>query len=95
MNLLRTASDNAAPAVASPLEKKEGIDQDPISAPTIAEHAPLPVGNAPSPREKMRREQYRNDLLCALKPFLSRERCEAVDMILRLSALGNVLKQLQ
>lgn len=41
------------------------------------------------------RERCRNDLLLALKPFLSKERCEAVDMILRLSALGTVLKQLQ
>ena len=40
-------------------------------------------------------DRHRNDLLLALKPFLSKERCEAVDMILRLSALGNVLKHLQ
>ena len=39
--------------------------------------------------------KHRHDLLLALKPFLSKERCEAVDMILRLSALGNVLRHLQ
>ena len=37
----------------------------------------------------------RDDLLLALKPFLSPARCEAVDTIIRLSKLGAVLKHLQ
>ena len=37
----------------------------------------------------------RNDLLLALKPFLSRERAAAVDAILRISQLGNVLQTLK
>lgn len=37
----------------------------------------------------------RNDLLLALKPFLSYERAAAVDAILRLSHLGNVLQTLK
>ncbi len=37
----------------------------------------------------------RNDLLLALKPFLSHERAAAVDAILRLSHLGNVLQTLK
>lgn len=37
----------------------------------------------------------RDDLLLALKPFLSPHRAEAVDMIIRLSRLGNVLGALQ
>lgn len=36
----------------------------------------------------------RNDLLLSLKPFLSRERCEAIDMIIRLSTLGNILSKM-
>ena len=40
------------------------------------------------------REALRNDLLIALKPFLSKERCAAVDTIIRLSALGKVLGQI-
>ena len=37
----------------------------------------------------------RDNLLCALKPFLSRERKEAVDSILRISKLGEFLKQMK
>ena len=37
----------------------------------------------------------REHLLLALKPFLSRERCEAVDAILRISQLGDVLGRLK
>ena len=39
-------------------------------------------------------EDYRNDLLLALKPFLSPERRNAVDAMLRISKLGNVLRQI-
>lgn len=46
------------------------------------------------PPVKPSQERCRKDLLLALKPFLSKERCEAVDMILRLSTLGALLKQL-
>ncbi len=34
----------------------------------------------------------RDDLLLALKPFLSPARCEAIDMLLRISRLGNALQ---
>lgn len=37
----------------------------------------------------------RDDLLLALKPFLSRERAATVDTILRLARLGNVLQSLK
>ena len=37
----------------------------------------------------------RDNLLCALKPFLSKERKEAVDSILRISKLGEFLKQMK
>lgn len=36
----------------------------------------------------------RNDLLLALKPFLSPERCRAIDMLLGLSRLGDVLQKM-
>lgn len=39
-------------------------------------------------------ETCRNDLLLALKPFLSPERREAVDVILHIAQLGNILRQL-
>ena len=40
------------------------------------------------------RRNCRNDLLLALKPFLSPERCRAVDMLLGLSRLGDVLQKM-
>lgn len=40
------------------------------------------------------RRGCRNDLLIALKPFLSPERCRAIDMLLGLSRLGDVLQKM-
>ena len=37
----------------------------------------------------------RNNLLCALKPFLSKERQDAVESILRITKLGEFLKQMK
>ena len=37
----------------------------------------------------------REHLLLSLKPFLSRERCDAVDAILRISQLGEILGKLK
>lgn len=75
----RNAAEETAPKESPAEEASEG-GAVPAVAPSHG-HAP--------------RERCRKDLLLALKPFLSKERCEAVDMILRLSALGTVLKQLQ
>lgn len=38
--------------------------------------------------------ERREALLCALKPYLSRERCEAVDYLLRLWRVGDSIKAL-
>lgn len=51
--------------------------------------ASAPVAAKPSP------EHSRETLLVALKPFLSKERGEAIDTILRLSQLGSVLGQMK
>ena len=40
------------------------------------------------------RRGCRNDLLVALKPFLSPERCRAIDMLLGLSRLGDALQKM-
>lgn len=40
------------------------------------------------------RRSCRNDLLVALKPFLSPERCRAIDMLLGLSRLGDALQKM-
>ena len=47
-----------------------------------------------SKREERDRRSCRNDLLLALKPFLSPERCHAIDMLLGLSHLGDVLQKM-
>ena len=53
---------------------------------------PTPKPPLGTPRK---REDCRNDLLLALKPFLSAERCNAIDSIIRISHLGNVFSQLK
>ena len=40
-------------------------------------------------------EQDRNHLLLSLKPFLSKERQDAIESILRISQLGSILRQIQ
>lgn len=55
--------------------------------------ASLPPGTEPNTKERDRRG-CRNDLLLALKPFLSPERCRAIDMLLGLSRLGDALQKM-
>jgi hypothetical protein len=54
-----------------------------------------PVSLSPA-REQGERDRRgcRNDLLIALKPFLSPERCRAIDMLLGLSRLGDALQKM-
>lgn len=56
------------------------------------------LGKKPNPPPKQHprsSEDCRNDLLLALKPFLSPERRNAVDAMLRISKLGTVIKQIK
>ena len=46
-------------------------------------------------RQEKTAEICRNDLLLALKPFLSPERCRAIDTMLRIAKLGNVIRQIK
>ncbi len=55
----------------------------------------LSVPAAPVKDAKQSPELCRDNLLCALKPFLSPERRDAVDAILRISKLGTILQQLK
>ena len=50
---------------------------------------------APHHHHERSPEECRNDLLLALKPFLSPERRNAVDAIMRISKLGSVLRQMK
>ena len=57
--------------------------------------ASVPAVAAPSHGGGERdRRGCRNDLLVALKPFLSPERCRAIDMLLGLSRLGDALQKM-
>ena len=71
-------------AVLQPMLSNPSPNTSDTTVPAIASHNP----NHP-------RSDCRDDLLIALKPFLSPARCEAVDTIIRLSKLGHVLKHLQ
>lgn len=53
-----------------------------------------PASVTPSHGGGKDRHSCRNDLLLALKPFLSPERCRAIDMLLGLSRLGDVLQKM-
>ena len=57
--------------------------------------ASVPASAVGHPHGQPSPHNCRDDLLLALKPFLSPHRAEAVDMIIRLSRLGNVLGALQ
>lgn len=56
--------------------------------------AAVPVSATPSHGGGHDRKGCRNDLLVALKPFLSPERCRAIDMLLGLSRLGDALQKM-
>ena len=56
--------------------------------------APTPPSEAPPHGREHDRRNCRNDLLLALKPFLSPERCRAIDMLLGLSRLGDALQKM-
>ena len=53
---------------------------------------PLPAHPAATARSKT--EADRSALLCAMKPYLSRDRQNAIDYIIKLSRLGDILKTL-
>ena len=103
-----TDAEKAAPSVGVSLPSAEGLGavlSDPAMMEklpsVIAAIAPLMQGNQANPiRTKPQAEKpsgavCRDQLLLALKPFLSHERQEAVDRILRLAKLGAAFEQLK
>ena len=66
-----------------------------LSNPAIMQNLPALLSgmrsSPPVPVREKSAEDRRRDLLLALKPFLSKNRGDAVDMILQISRLGNVL----
>lgn len=64
------------------------------AAQTAAPPADAPAVPASAPAAEKKPTDNRTALLLALKPFLSEDRRNAVDAMLRISALGDVLRRL-
>ena len=57
--------------------------------------SPQSTPHTPSPADPKNMPLCRDNLLLALKPFLSPERCQAIDSMLRIAKLGEILGQLK
>ena len=71
-----------------------------LSNPTLMANLPnllagMRPAPAPAPAREKSPEDRRRDLLLALKPFLSKDREHAVDLILQISRLGAVLRMMR
>ena len=104
----RTNFSTAASATAAPSHTTGTMDglQAILSNPAMLEQLPKllavmkPMLTAMPPQKPTselpkKPEDCRNNLLQALKPFLSPARGEAIDSIIRISHLGNVFSQLK
>lgn len=75
-------------AMLRPMLEQQAAAPGPAPVTTTAEAA------APAPPPQKSAADQRTALLVALKPFLSQDRKNAVDAMLRISALGDVLRRL-
>ena len=74
---------------------QEKADIEPPASPTSAIADKLPeLLNMLSSNSSGIKQNRRSELLCALKPYLSQSRSEAIDKIIRFSELSAVLKNL-
>ena len=101
-----TSSNSKETAVPTASASVDGLSSI-LSDPSMLEKLPQIIAvmkplmesiptSAPAVKEaKQSPELCRDNLLCALKPFLSPERRDAVDAILRISRLGTVFQQLK
>ena len=81
-------------SVAKPILELMSSQPSPKSQTTHTNSEPdkLPAYPAASARSKS--EADRSALLCAMKPYLSQDRQNAIDYIIKLSRLGDILKTL-
>ena len=82
--------------MASPSEKEEkkAVDSDTATSSEISQRLPE-LFNMLSPQGSSGVSQNRrSELLCALKPYLSQSRSDAIDKIIRFSELSSVFKNL-
>ena len=76
---------------ASSATQNENSSEKPSDAPTINDKLPELL-NMLSSNSSNVRQSNRSELLCALKPYLSQSRSDAIDKIIRFSELSSVLK---
>jgi hypothetical protein len=73
------------------LGKSNSVTSETVSANALpAKSDPAKPVSAPSSRT----QSSRTDLLCAMKPYLSEDRRNAIDYIVKLGRLGDILKTL-
>ena len=84
---------NEESTVASAEENAKGKEEKDKEASALIEKFPEILGMLSS-KSSGAEKNRRSDLLCALKPYLSQSRSEAIDQIIRLSELSSVFKSL-
>ena len=90
---LKSNNSVAPPVEASATEKEKSEPPPSQSASAIPEKLPELL-NMLSQNSSGIKQSHRNELLCALKPYLSQSRSDAIDKIIRFSELSSVFKAL-
>lgn len=73
--------------------RQDNEEKTASTAPSLAEKFPELLGML-SGKGAGAQQSRRSELLCALKPYLSQTRVDAIDQIIRLSELSSVFKNL-
>ena len=74
-------------------EIKEETPTDGVSAASVTDKLPQLLNMLSSSTSNIKQSR-RSELLCALKPYLSQNRSDAIDKIIRFSELSSVFKNL-
>jgi hypothetical protein len=90
---LKSNNSVAPPVEASATEKEKSEPPPSQSASAIPEKLPELL-NMLSQNNSGIKQSHRSELLCALKPYLSQSRSDAIDKIIRFSELSSVFKAL-
>lgn len=90
---LKSNNSVAPPVEASATEKEKSEPPPSQSASAIPEKLPELL-NILSQNSSGIKQSHRSELLCALKPYLSQSRSDAIDKIIRFSELSSVFKAL-
>ena len=85
---------SAAPSVSDALSNPALMEKLPDVMAMLRPMLSAPAQKAPSPPPSDA-AHHRIALLCALKPYLSPKRCEAIDYFTRMSKMGDLLKNLK